>query len=169
MAKPLDLPDLERQLGQLVIDALVDASLVIEATSRLYTGPPVSDCCPEAGGPARLYVWFETIGANDACGGPIPVSIYLRQLSCWPVPANPVHANPGPFDERSTYLARCAWVGTAALDALVCSGPAARAMGLSRIKMLPTKPLRPRGACVGIDWWLQVWPQATGWLTGGGS
>lgn len=168
MAVPLDLPDLERQLGQLVIDALTDASLVLEAKPCLYHSEPKPGlCCPKEGGAAKLWVWWEPIGANDGCGGPLPVGIYLRQYSCWPAP-DPRIGNDRPFDEHAEYLARCAWVGTAALSSLVCDGPATRAMGMARARLLPTKPRKPMGACTGIDWGLQVWPQAAGWMTAGG-
>lgn len=155
-----DLPDLELMLGRVVIAAEAAVSLAIEAEPFLYHGSPPDDCCPGEGGPAKVAVWWSPIDATGSkpCGGPIPVTVHIRQLVCWPVPENPVHADPGPFTKAAAYLARAADVGTKALAALICDRQAARHMGIARIEMIPTTPRVPRGGCAGIDWTLKVWP-----------
>lgn len=162
-----DLPDLQLKLGQIVIDAEAAAGLSVLGTPLLYHGAPVDDCCPAEGAKPKLYAWWTPIDASskDPCGGPIPVTIHLRQLFCWPIPDNPVHADPGPFTEAAAHMARAADAGTRALTALVCNRPYARALGLARVSMLPTTPRQPKGGCAGIDWVLEVWPTRQDWTT----
>lgn len=163
--KAEDLPDLQLKLGQVVIDAETAAGLSVLGRPLLYHGRPIDDCCPPDGGKPKLYVWWTPIDASskDPCGGPIPVTVHLRQLFCWPVPSNPVHANPGPFSEAAAHMARCADAGTRGLAALLCDGGYRRSLGIARVEMLPTTPRDPKGGCAGLDWVLKVWPTREGW------
>lgn len=159
------LSELETMLGQVVIDAQAGQGLTVEAAPFLYHGPPIDDCCPEPGGKPRVMVWWSPIDAStkDNCGGPQAVSIHIRQLVCWQVPKNPVHADPQPFSATAAYLADAADVGTTALSSLICDRARARSLGIFKIEMLPTAPRKPTGACAGIDWALKVWPTRAGW------
>ena len=157
--------DLELQLGQILIDALVSHNLAVIATPWLYHGSAPDDCCPPPNTAPRVVSHWPRIGGaagrgavpkHQECGGPIAARIDVRLLVCWPVPGDPIGADIDTFQSTSRYLTDAAWIGTVAYNDLICDRHRQRSMGLSGFWFLNAVPRNPRGGCAGVDFLLNI-------------
>lgn len=170
--------DLERAVGQTVIDALVASGLnTLTAEPIIYHGPEPDDCCPEPGGAPRVVVWWKSVGVTSRtpgatiCGaGGIPITLGVRLLCCWPNPEGGLvdaGTEEATFGVAAAYLLRAGWVGYNALVArfLPCgdNGRAMRStiaegLGVKGGWASPAKPRLPKGGCAGVDWEVELVP-----------
>lgn len=155
------LSDVVQAIGQVVVDALDDAGLIVLPDPVFYHGaiPDDSECQD-----GRVSCWWTSLTGTDrfpspaasiGCSGPPMMDVRVRWTRCWPItPAYSVNQS-----DLAVVLSDGAWAVHSKLLELACTSvDLPPELSRSGFALMQTDVKTPQGGTAGIDWRIRCRP-----------